>query len=360
MGESLGVGAGAARLRTRPAFVGDVQIGGGAPVVVQSMTCTDTHDAVATLTQVRELADAGCDIVRVTVPTQASLEPFARICEESPVPIVADIHFDYRLAIGAVRAGAAKLRINPGNIGNWDRVDAVIDAAGEAGAAIRIGVNAGSLDEKIAQRSDLSLPEKLVASSLEFVEHFERRGFSNIVLSAKAHDVPTTIETYRALSRELPAVPLHLGVTEAGTVQQGTIKSSVGLGVLLAEGIGDTMRVSLTASPVEEPPVCWGILSALGLRRRGPEIVSCPTCGRTQVDLIPIAEEVERRLRDCTKPISVAVMGCVVNGPGEAGDADVGVACGRGVGMLFRHGEVIRKVPEAEIVDALMEEIERL
>lgn len=349
-----------ARELTRPVMVGDVQVGAGAPVVVQSMTCTDTHDADATLAQVRALADAGCGVVRVTVPTTASLDPFSRVCAESPVPIVADIHFDYRLAVGAVKAGASKLRINPGNIGSWEKVDAVIDAAGEAGAAIRIGVNAGSLDEKIAARDDLTQPEKLVASSMEFVEHFERRGFSNIVLSAKAHSVPTTLETYRALSRELPSVPLHLGVTEAGTVQQGTIKSSVGLGVLLAEGIGDTMRVSLTADPVEEPPVCWGILSALGLRRRGPEIVSCPTCGRTQVDLIPIAEEVERRLRTCAKPISVAVMGCVVNGPGEASDADVGVACGRGLGMLFRHGEVIRKVPESEIVDALMDEIEKL
>lgn len=345
---------------TRPVLVGGVQIGGGAPIAVQSMTCTPTVDADATLDQVRALAEAGCDIVRVTVPSESALEPFARICREAPVPIVADIHFDYRLAIGAVRAGAAKLRINPGNIGDWDRVDAVIDAAGEAGAAIRIGVNAGSLDRRVAERRDLTQPEKLVASSLEFVEHFERRGFTDIVLSAKAHSVPTTLDTYRALSREIPHVPLHLGVTEAGCVQQGTIKSSVGLGILLSEGIGDTMRVSLTADPVEEPPVCWGILSALGLRRRGPELVSCPTCGRTQVDLIGLAERVSERLKGCDKPISVAVMGCVVNGPGEASDADVGVACGRGVGMVFRRGEVIRKVPEELIVDALMEEIERL
>lgn len=349
-----------ARDLTRPIMVGDVQIGGGAPVVVQSMTCTPTTDAVATLAQVRALAEAGCDIVRVSVPTKDALEPFGVVCRESPVPIVADIHFDYRLAIGAVQAGAAKLRINPGNIGGWDRVDAVIDAAGEAGAAIRIGVNAGSLDRSIAERNDLLQPEKLVASSLEFVEHFEHRGFTDIVLSAKAHSVLTTLDTYRALSRELPHLPLHLGVTEAGAVQQGTIKSSVGLGILLSEGIGDTMRVSLTADPVEEPPVCWGILSALGLRRRGPELVSCPTCGRTQVDLIGLAECVSERLKTCDKPISVAVMGCVVNGPGEASDADVGVACGRGVGMVFRHGEIIRKVPEAEIVDALMEEIELL
>lgn len=351
---------GLARERTRRVMVGSVPLGGGSPVVVQSMTCTPTVDADATLGQVNALVDAGCDLVRVTVPSREALGPFERICRESPVPIVADIHFDYRLAIGAVRAGAAKLRINPGNIGDWERVDAVIDAAGEAGAAIRIGVNAGSLDKRIAERDDLTQPEKLVASSLEFVEHFEKRGFDDIVLSAKAHSVPTTIETYRALSRELPHVPLHLGVTEAGTVQQGTIKSAVGLGVLLAEGIGDTMRVSLTADPVEEPPVCWGILQSLGLRRRGPELVSCPTCGRTQVDLIGLAEEVGERLKGCFKPISVAVMGCVVNGPGEASDADVGVACGRGVGMVFRHGEVIRKVPEDQIVDALMEEIDRL
>lgn len=351
---------GLARERTRRVMVGSVPLGGGSPVVVQSMTCTPTVDADATLAQVNALVDAGCDLVRVTVPSREALVPFERICHESPVPIVADIHFDYRLAIGAVRAGAAKLRINPGNIGDWERVDAVIDAAGEAGAAIRIGVNAGSLDKRIAERGDLTQPEKLVASSLEFVEHFEKRGFDDIVLSAKAHSVPTTIETYRALSRELPHVPLHLGVTEAGTVQQGTIKSAVGLGVLLAEGIGDTMRVSLTADPVEEPPVCWGILQSLGLRRRGPELVSCPTCGRTQVDLIGLAEEVGERLKGYSKPISVAVMGCVVNGPGEASDADVGVACGRGVGMVFRHGEVIRKVPEDQIVDALMEEIDRL
>ena len=350
----------AARTKTRPVHVGKVTIGGGSPVVVQSMTSTDTVDATATLDQVRGLADAGCDIVRVSVPSRAALKSFRTICAESPVPIVADIHFDHRLALGAIEAGAAKLRINPGNIGSWEKVDAVIDAAGEAGIAIRIGVNAGSLEDDIAQNEGLTLPEKLVASSLRFVEHFEGRGFENIVLSAKAHDVPATIATYRALSRELPQVPLHLGVTEAGTVKQGTIKSAVGLGALLADGIGDTLRVSLTADPVEEPPVAWGILECLGIRRRGPELVSCPTCGRTQVDLIPIAEEVERRLKGVTKPISVAVMGCVVNGPGEAAGADVGVACGRGCGLIFRHGEVLRKVTEDAIIDELMREIETL
>lgn len=345
---------------TRPVHVGDVVIGGGAPVVVQSMTCTDTCDSETTLAQVCALADAGCDIVRVSVPSQEAVGGFQRVCELSPVPIVADIHFNYRLAIDAIRAGATKIRINPGNIGDWNKVDAVIDAAAESGCAIRIGVNAGSLEKDIAERQDLSQPEKLVASSLKFVEHFESRGFTDIVLSAKAHSVPTTIATYRLLSKELPQVPLHLGVTEAGTEMQGTIKSAVGLGTLLADGIGDTMRVSLTADPVKEPPVAWGILSALGLRRRGPEIVSCPTCARCQVDMISIANEISERLKDVTAPISVAVMGCAVNGPGEAADADLGVACGRGQALLFAHGKIIGKVPEDEIVEALMREVHNI
>lgn len=345
---------------TRPVHVGDAVIGGGAPVVVQSMTCTDTCDSETTLAQVCALADAGCDIVRVSVPSQEAVGGFQRVCELSPVPIVADIHFNYRLAIDAIRAGASKIRINPGNIGDWNKVDAVIDAAAESGCVIRIGVNAGSLEKDIAERQDLSQPEKLVASSLKFVEHFESRGFTDIVLSAKAHSVPTTIATYRLLSKELPQVPLHLGVTEAGTEMQGTIKSAVGLGTLLADGIGDTMRVSLTADPVKEPPVAWGILSALGLRRRGPEIVSCPTCARCQVDMISIANEISERLKDVTAPISVAVMGCAVNGPGEAADADLGVACGRGQALLFAHGKIIGKVPEDEIVEALMREVHNI
>lgn len=343
---------------TRPVHVGGVQIGGGAPVVVQSMTCTDTADPASTIAQVRALADAGCELVRVSVPTDEALVGFREICALSPVPIVADIHFNHKLAIGAVEAGASKLRINPGNIGDWSKVDAVIDAAGAAGCAIRIGVNAGSLEQDIAERDDLTQPEKLVMSSERFVEHFEGRGFTNIVLSAKAHSVSTTLETYRSLSRELPQVPLHLGVTEAGTKLQGTVKSSVALGILLNEGIGDTMRVSLTADPVEEPPVAWGILQSLGLRRRGPEIVSCPTCARCQVNLIPIAEEVTRRLQNVSAPISVAVMGCAVNGPGEAADADLGVACGRGQALLFSHGKITGKVAEDQIVDALMGEVD--
>lgn len=340
-------------------MVGNVAVGGGAPVSVQSMCTTKTADAAATLARIKRLADAGCEIIRVAVPSAESLDGFERICAESPLPVIADIHFDYRLALGAAARGAAALRVNPGNIGSWDRVDAVIDACGEAGIPIRIGVNAGSLDEKVAARQDLTLPEKLVASAEGFVEHFRDRGFLDVVLSAKAHSVPTTLATYRALSKALPEVPLHVGVTEAGTLRQGTVKNSAGVGILLEEGIGDTMRLSLTADPVEEVGVAWELLSALGMRRRSPELVSCPTCGRCQVDMIPIAEEVGRRLATVKAPISVAVMGCVVNGPGEASDADLGVACGRGQAMLFEGGKPLRKVPADKIVDELTAEIER-
>ncbi|MBR3235676.1 MAG: flavodoxin-dependent (E)-4-hydroxy-3-methylbut-2-enyl-diphosphate synthase [Atopobiaceae bacterium] len=351
-------GSDCARNKTRKVRVGSVEVGGDAPVSVQSMCTTKTADADATLAQIGRLAEAGCEIVRATVPNRESLDSFEQICAQSPLPVVADIHFDYQLAIESARRGAAALRINPGNIGSFDRVDAVIDAAGQAGCAIRIGVNAGSLDPKVGERTDLSLPEKMVASSISFVEHFESRGFENIVLSAKAHSVPVTIETYRALSRELPHIPLHLGVTEAGTLRQGTVKNSVGVGILLAEGIGNTMRLSLTADPVEEVDVAWDLLSALGLRRLHPELVSCPTCGRTQVDLIAMADEVSRRLSRVKAPISVAVMGCVVNGPGEARDADIGIACGKGQGLLFVDGEPLRKVREEEMVDELFAEIE--
>ena len=343
------------RPQRRPVAVGDTVIGGGAPVSVQSMTNTDTRDPAATLAQIGRLADAGCEIVRVAIPHADALDGFAEICAASPVPVVADIHFDHRLAIEAARRGAAKLRINPGNIGDLSRVDAVIEAAGEAGIPIRIGVNAGSL---AADYHDLDWPlaEKLAASAAAFCAHFEQRGFADIVVSVKASSVRATVDAYRLAARELP-YPLHIGVTEAGTSFSGTVKSSVGLGILLAEGIGDTMRVSLTADPVEEVRVGWEILAALDIRRNGPELISCPTCGRCQIDLVPIAQEVERRLRELDSPVKVAVMGCVVNGPGEARDADVGVAAGKGVGLLFRKGEPVRKVPEAEIVDALMAEI---
>ncbi|MBF4510121.1 MAG: flavodoxin-dependent (E)-4-hydroxy-3-methylbut-2-enyl-diphosphate synthase [Aeromicrobium sp.] len=348
----------AERRETRPVSVGAIIIGGGAPVAVQSMTNTDTRDVDATLAQIHELAGAGCEIARVAVPHADSLDAFERICAASPLPVVADIHFDHRLAVEATRRGAAKLRINPGNIGATGRVDAVIDAAGEAGIPIRIGVNAGSLAAEYADR-DWPLPEKLVASAQSFCEHFSARGFEDIVVSAKASSVQPTVEAYRLLADRVP-YPLHIGVTEAGTVRSGTVKSAVGLGILIAEGIGDTLRVSLTAPPVEEVHVAWEILAALDVRRRGPELVSCPTCGRCQVDLVPIATEVERRLAATEAPLKVAVMGCAVNGPGEAREADVGIAAGRGVGLLFAHGEVVRKVPEAEIVDALMAEVERL
>ncbi|MBN1192563.1 MAG: flavodoxin-dependent (E)-4-hydroxy-3-methylbut-2-enyl-diphosphate synthase [Coriobacteriia bacterium] len=346
------------RRETRPVAVGNTTIGGGEPILVQSMTNTDTADADATLAQIARLADGGCELVRVAIPHADALEGFSKVCESSPLPVVADIHFDHRLAIEATRRGAAKLRINPGNIGDMSRVDAVIDAAGEAGIPIRIGVNAGSL---AAQYHDLDwpLPEKLAASAVAFCEHFASRGFEDIVVSAKASSVPATIDAYRRLAEAVPYA-LHIGVTEAGTSFSGTVKSSVGLGTLLADGIGDTLRVSLTAPPEEEVRVAWEILAALDIRRRGPELISCPTCGRCQVDLVPIAAEVERRLLDVSAPVKVAVMGCIVNGPGEAREADVGVAAGKGVGLLFRHGEPVRKVPEAEIVDALFEEIARI
>ncbi len=344
---------------TRPVHVGRVQIGGGAPVSVQSMCTTKTDDPASTLVQIRELAEAGCEIVRVAIPSASVLDGFQEICAESPLPVVADIHFDHRLAIEAARRGASALRLNPGNIGAWDRVDACIDAAGEASIPIRIGVNAGSLDREIDAREDLTQPEKLVQSAVSFVRHFEERGFTDIVMSAKVHDVPATIETNRELSRLLPEVPLHIGVTEAGTFTQGTVKNVAALSVLLSEGIGDTMRLSLTADPVEEVRVAWELLGALGMRRLHPELVSCPTCGRCQVDMIPIAEEVERRLRSVKAPITVAVMGCAVNGPGEARGADIGMASGRGEALLFANGESIRKVPEERMVDELFEEIER-
>ena len=357
-----------ARNGTHAVKVGDVTIGAGAPVVVQSMTNvamidegSGPHlDVTGNLVQIEQLADAGCELVRVAIPNLESVAYFSQLVEKSPLPVIADIHFDYRIAIGAAEAGAAALRINPGNIGSADRVDAVIDAAGQAGIPIRIGVNAGSLEDTLAARDDLTQAQKLALSAARFVEHFRNKGFYDIVVSAKAHDVMTTVEAYRQLSSELPDIPLHIGVTEAGGVQQGTIKSAAGLGMLLAEGIGDTLRVSLTADPVEEIPVAYGILAAVDVRRVRPELISCPTCSRCQIDLIPIANEVQERLNKLNKPLKVAVMGCVVNGPGEARDADVGVACGRGEGVLFAHGEKLRKVPADIIVDELFTLIETM
>ncbi len=345
---------------TRRAMVGSVPVGGGAPCAVQSMLTASSDDPQANLAQINQLASAGCEIVRMAIPRKAALDTFEAVCAESPIPVVADVHFDATIALEAARRGASKLRINPGNIGGWEKADAVIDAAGEAGIPIRVGVNAGSLDEKLKARTDLTLPEKLAASAIDYVRHFEERGFHDVVVSAKAHDVMTTVRTYRMLSREIPQVPLHIGITEAGTLMQGTVKSATGLGILLEEGIGDTMRISLTDDPLEEVRACWLLLSALDLRRRGPEIISCPTCGRCQINLIDLAKEVDARLASCSKPLKVAVMGCVVNGPGEAADADIGVACGSSSGALFAGGKILRRVPEAGIVDALMEEIEKM
>lgn len=342
---------------THQVNVGGVAIGGNAPVSVQSMCTTKTTDPAATLAQINELADLGCEIIRVAIPHKDAIEGFGEICKESPLPVVADIHFDHTFAIEAIRRGASGIRINPGNIGSFDKVDAVIDEAGEHGVPIRIGVNAGSLDKEIDKREDLTQPEKLVQSAVSFVHHFEERGFNDIVLSAKVHDVASTILTNRELSRVLPHIPLHLGVTEAGGVRQGTVKNCSALAVLLSEGIGNTMRLSLTAPPQEEVPVAWDLLQSLGMRRRSPEMVSCPTCGRCEVNLIDIAAEVDKRLRTVKAPISVAVMGCVVNGPGEARGADIGVACGKGVGLIISGGETIKKVNENDIVDELMNEI---
>ena len=361
--------------RTRRVMVGDVPVGGGAPVAVQSMLNAPADDVAASLAQIEALAEAGCEIVRMAIPRRDCLDAFEAVCAASPLPVVADIHFDARIAIEAAARGAAKLRINPGNIGGLeatreviaaasaagipirigvdDRVKAVVDACQRKNIPIRIGVNAGSLDDALAARDDLTLPEKLAASATEYARFFEDEcDFHDLVVSAKAHDVQTTIDTYRLLAAELPEVPLHIGVTEAGTAFQGIIKSACGLGVLLEEGIGDTMRISLTDDPVVEVRACWTLLGALDLRRR--------TCGRCQVNLIGLAQEVEERLAAVDKPVKVAVMGCVVNGPGEAADADIGVACGAGAGVVFSHGKIVRKVQESEIVSALMEELENL
>lgn len=345
---------------TRQVKVGKVTLGGGAPCVVQSMLNLPLEDVEGNLAQIERLAEAGCELIRIAIPHKRDLNYFEEICQKSVLPVIADIHFSAEIAIEAAKRGAVKLRINPGNIGGLEACVPVLEAARNAGIPIRIGVNAGSLDEDLAARNDLTLPEKLAESARGYVEFCESQGFYDLVVSAKAHDVPTTVEAYRLLSKTLPTIPLHIGVTEAGTLFQGLIKSASGLGILLEQGIGDTLRISLTDDPVEEVRACWMLLSALGLRRRDPELVSCPTCGRCQVDLISIAKEVEDRLKEIHRPLQVAVMGCVVNGPGEAADADIGVACGKGSGVIFTHGKTLRKVEEAAIVDVLMEEIGRL
>lgn len=350
--------SGEPRRLTRKIKVGSVEIGGDAPVSVQSMTNTPTADINATIAQIKRLEAAGCDIIRVAVPNDEAAAALGKIKKAISIPLVADIHFDYRLALASLEAGVDKLRINPGNIGSTDRVEAVAKAAKERGVPIRIGVNAGSIDRK---RYGLPNAESLVESGLDEVRVLEKLGFEDIVLSLKAFDVPMMIGAYELASKQCD-YPLHLGVTEAGLVWEGTIRSSVGIGALLAEGIGDTIRVSLTGDPVEEVKVGLEILNSLGLRKKPYTMISCPTCGRCAIDLSEIADKVRQKLESNPpkKPITVAVMGCVVNGPGEASLADVGIAGGRGSGVIFAKGEMLRTVPENALVDELIKEVEKL
>lgn len=344
---------------TRIVNVGGIKIGGEEPVVIQSMTNTDTRDVKKTLEQIDKLVDAGCQIVRCAVPDMEACEALKEITEKSKVPIVADIHFDYRLALKAIDNGVAKLRINPGNIGSIERVKAVVEKAKEKNIPIRIGVNSGSLEKDILERDGRPTAKGLVESALRHVKILEDLNFYDIVISIKSSNVPMMIESYRLMSEKCN-YPLHLGVTESGTVFKGTIKSSIGIGTLLAEGIGNTMRVSLTSDPIEEIKVAKEILRALDYTKEGIEFVSCPTCGRTEINLIKIAEEVEEKLKNTNKNIKVAVMGCVVNGPGEAREADIGIAGGKGEGLIFKKGEIIRKVKEEDLIEELMKEIENL
>lgn len=344
---------------TKQIQVGGVAVGGGAPITIQSMCNTRTEDANATIRQILALEDAGCEIIRVTVPNMDAARALETIKENIHIPLVADIHFDYRLAVEAAARGADAIRINPGNIGGEDNVRAVVDACRAHGVPIRIGVNGGSLEKDLLAKYGRVTPEALVESALGHIRLLEKYDFTDICVSVKSSDVPLNIKAYRLL-HETVDYPLHLGVTEAGTPSMGLVKSAVGIGALLCDGIGDTIRVSLTADPVEEVYAAKRILQACGLRSSGVNLVSCPTCGRTSYNMIPLVEELERRLADCDKHITVAVMGCIVNGPGEASAADIGVAGGKGEGLIFRHGVVLRKVPEEKLVEALMDEIEKL
>ncbi len=343
---------------SRQIRAGAVAIGGGAPVTVQSMLNVPSTDVEGSVRQAKALEAAGCELIRAAVPDQAAVRLIAALKEAVSVPIVADIHFDYRLALESAAAGVDKIRINPGNIGDDSRVKAVADACRTRGIPIRVGVNSGSVEKEILAKYGGPTPEALVESALYHASLLERFDFHDIVLSLKSSTVDSTIRAYELCAARCD-YPLHLGVTEAGTARMGLIKSAIGIGSLLQRGIGDTIRVSLTADPVEEVRAGQDILRALGLRP-GPQLVSCPTCGRTRIDLIPIANEVERRLASCRKTIKVAVMGCVVNGPGEAREADVGIAGGKGEGLIFRKGQILRKVPEDRLVDELMLEIEKL
>ena len=344
---------------TRQIMVGGVPIGGGAPVAIQSMLNTKTTDVEGSLIQLRQLAAAGCQIARLAVPNREAARGFAEICKESPLPLVADIHFDYTLAIAAAEGGAAKIRINPGNIGGEDRVKAVVDVCKEKHIPIRIGVNGGSLDKRLLEKYGHPTAEALVESAFAHLELLEKQGFYDTCVSMKSSTVPTMVAAAR-LFRSKCDYPLHIGVTETGPVKQGLIKSAMGIGALLLDGIGDTIRVSLTDDPVQEVYAAKDILKAAGLRKEGVNIISCPTCGRTRIDLIGLVNRVDEALRECQKPITVAVMGCVVNGPGEAREADIGIAGGDGWGMIFEKGEQVEKLPYEELLPALLHRIERL
>ena len=344
---------------TRQILVGNVPIGGGAPVAIQSMLNTKTTDVEGSLAQLRQLAAAGCQIARLAVPNQEAARGFAEICRESPLPLVADIHFDYKLAIAAAEGGAAKIRINPGNIGGEDRVKAVVDVCKDKHIPIRIGVNGGSLDRKLLEKYGHPTAQALVESAFQHLELLEKQGFYDTCVSMKSSTVPIMVESAR-LFREKCDYPLHIGVTETGPVRQGLIKSAMGIGALLLDGIGDTLRVSLTDDPVQEVYAAKDILKAAGLRKEGVNIVSCPTCGRTRIDLIGLVNQVDEALKDCQKPITVAVMGCVVNGPGEAREADIGIAGGDGWGMIFEKGEQVEKLPYDQLLPALLRRIENL
>ena len=344
---------------TKQITVGKVKIGGGAPVSIQSMLNTKTTDVEGSLCQIRELAAAGCEIARLAVPDMQAAEAFGKICDVSPLPLVADIHFDYRLAIKAAENGAAKIRINPGNIGGEERVKAVADCCKAHHIPIRIGVNGGSLEKDLLEKYGHPTPEALVESAFSHIRLLEKFGFDDICVSMKSSSVPLMMKAYQLFSAQSD-YPLHVGVTETGTEHMGVIKSAMGIGGLLCMGIGDTIRVSLTAAPVREVYAARDILKAAGLRHDGVNIVACPTCGRTRIDLIGLANRVEEALKNCKKPITVAVMGCVVNGPGEAREADVGIAGGDGVGMLFAKGQMLQKLPYDELLPALLSYIDTL
>ena len=341
------------RQQTRAVKVGPLTIGGGAPVVIQSMTNTKTDDVEATLTQIRELAGAGCELVRVAIPDERAVAVLPELVKQSPLPVVADIHFNYRYALAAIRAGVVKLRINPGNIGGEDRLAEVINLAGERNVSVRIGVNAGSLEKRLLEKYGKATPEAMVESALDNIRLVEKLGFSALVISLKASSVPFTVQAYRLLAKEVD-YPLHIGVTEAGSSFSGTIYSAVGIGSLLLDGLGDTVRVSLTAPPAEEIRVAKEILAASEIRRFGPRVISCPTCGRCQIGLIDLAKQVEERVAGIKEPLTLAVMGCAVNGPGEAREADFGIAGGKNQGLIFRAGEIVRKVPQDQLVDEFM------